>query len=127
VRGAGLREAERTAGSSDLTVYLLRRRPEVARPADRWVRWHDFANPASTADALAALREAYRRAATERVLVVCGHGVGRTGTALAVVAMMDGLSPEEAVETVRRQYHPRAVEMPWQRRWLRRVQGSLAP
>jgi hypothetical protein len=125
VRGAGLRDARRSGASSDLTVYLLSRRPRRARPGDRWVRWRDFANPASTADALTALREAYRRAATERVLVVCRGGVGRTGTALAAIAVLDGSSSRAALAAVRAQYHRRAVELPWQRRWLRRVEREL--
>jgi protein-tyrosine phosphatase len=55
------------------------------------------------------------------VEVACRGGVGRTGTALAALAVLDGLSPGEAVRWVRREYHPRAVETPWQRWWLRRV------
>ena len=34
---------------------------------------------------------------------------------------IDGLDAEAAVDLVRDRYHPRAVETPWQRRWLRRV------
>ena len=48
-------------------------------------------------------------------------GVGRTGTALAALAVLDGLDPGRAVAWVRAHYHPRAVETPWQRRWLRGV------
>jgi hypothetical protein len=51
----------------------------------------------------------------------CRGGVGRTGTALAALAVLDGLSPSEAVGWVRQRYHPMAVETPWQRWWLRRV------
>jgi hypothetical protein len=88
----------------------------------RRVRWPDFWIPTDRADALAALHEAHQRAhAGERVEVACHGGVGRTGTALAALAILDGLGPAEAVQWVRRGYHPRAVETPWQRRWLRRV------
>ena len=55
--------------------------------------------------------------------VACRGGVGRTGTALAALAVLDGLPADEAVRWVRERYHPRAVETPWQRRWLR----SLGP
>ena len=41
------------------------------------------------------------------------------GKPLPVV--LDGLPPVEAVRWVRREFHPRAVETPWQRWWLRRV------
>jgi protein-tyrosine phosphatase len=68
------------------------------------------------------LREAHRRAcAGERVEVGCRGGIGRTGTALAALSILDGLDPRAAVTWVRRVYHPRAVETPWQRWWLRRV------
>jgi protein-tyrosine phosphatase len=90
--------------------------------AHRHLRWPDFWVPRDRADALDALREVRRRAAAgERVEVACRGGVGRTGTALAALAVLDGLAPRDAVEWVRREYHPRAVETPWQRRWLRTV------
>jgi protein-tyrosine phosphatase len=88
----------------------------------RRLRWPDFWVPLDHDDALDALREVRRRAlAGERVEVACRGGVGRTGTALAALAVLDGLPPGGALAWVRREYHPRAVEMPWQRRWLRRV------
>jgi protein-tyrosine phosphatase len=102
-------------------ALLLAEGPE---PAWAWrrVRWPDFWVPTDTADALSALREAHRRAyAGERVEIACAGGVGRTGTALAALAVLDGLTPADAVTWVRTGYHPRAVETPWQRRWLRRV------
>lgn len=95
-------------------------------PAPDWphrrIGWPDFWVPSDPDDALAALREAYGRAcAGERVEVACRGGVGRTGTALAALAILDGVPPAEAVTWVRGTYHRRAVETPWQRRWLRRV------
>jgi protein-tyrosine phosphatase len=88
----------------------------------RRIRWPDFWVPANRADALDALREAYRRArASERVEVACGGGIGRTGTALAALAVLDGLPPPAAVTWVRGTYHRRAIETPWQRRWLRHL------
>jgi Protein-tyrosine phosphatase len=88
-------------------------------PARR-VRWPDFWVPRDRADALAALEEALDRArAGDRVEVGCRGGVGRTGTALAALAVLDGLPAADAVAWVRTAYHPRAVETPCQRRWLR--------
>ncbi|MFU8871587.1 protein-tyrosine phosphatase family protein [Micromonospora sp. SL4-19] len=88
----------------------------------RRVRWPDFWVPLDPVDALDALREAWGRAnAGERVEVACRGGVGRTGTALAALAVLDGLDPERAVAWVRAHHHPRAVETPWQRWWLRRL------
>ncbi|MTK02235.1 protein-tyrosine phosphatase family protein [Micromonospora sp. CP22] len=93
--------------------------------AYRRIRWPDFWVPLDRADALDALREALRRGyAGERVEVACLGGRGRTGTALAALAILDGLPAERAVDWVRAAYRPGAVETPWQRRWLRRVVGA---
>jgi hypothetical protein len=88
----------------------------------RHIRWPDLWVPSDRADALDALHEAHRRAQDgERVEVTCRGGIGRTGTALAALAILDGLPPNQAVTWIRNNYHPRAVEAPWQRRWLRTV------
>ena len=88
----------------------------------RRVRWPDFGIPLSTRDALEAIHEAHERcSARERVEACCAGGVGRTGTVLAALAVLDGLPAGAAVAWVRARYHPRAVEMPWQRAWLRQV------
>ncbi|NBE79669.1 protein-tyrosine phosphatase family protein [Micromonospora rubida] len=95
-------------------------------PAPAWahrrIRWPDFRVPLDRADALDALREALRRShAGERVEAACLGGLGRTGTALAALAVLDGLPADRAVSWVREHYHPQAVETPGQRRWVRRV------
>ncbi|HEV2895449.1 MAG TPA: protein-tyrosine phosphatase family protein [Actinomycetota bacterium] len=108
------------AGPADFALVLGRGAPP-AWPS-RQVRWPDFGVPADRGDALDALGEAHRRAlAGERVEVACRGGVGRTGTALAALAVLDGLHPGQAVAWVRGHYHRRAVETPWQRRWLRNL------
>lgn len=119
IRGRSLRRP-RPDGDQDpeFAVYLLARDPEPFAWEHRWVRWPDFRTPASTEDALRALRQAYERAATQRVEIACQGGVGRTGTALAAVAVLAGVPAAEAVAWVRRRYHQRAVETPWQRRWV---------
>jgi protein-tyrosine phosphatase len=66
------------------------------------------------------LAEVRERAPAERVEVACGGGVGRTGTALACLAVLDGVPAERAVAWVREHYHRRAVETPWQRRFVAR-------
>jgi protein-tyrosine phosphatase len=124
VRGRGLRYPTPDGPAPELGVYLLGHDPGPLAWDHRWVRWPDFRTPASTPDAVAALEEAHRRAAGERVEIACGGGVGRTGTALAVLAVLAGVPAEDAVAWVRDAYHPRAVETPWQRRWVRRVSAS---
>jgi Protein-tyrosine phosphatase len=117
VRGRRLADA---ASPADFAL-LLASGPEPAWPWRR-VRWPDFWVPVDTTDALDALHEAHRLAyAGSRVEVACHGGVGRTGTALAALAVLDGLAPPDAVRWVRANYQERAVETPWQRWWLRRV------
>jgi hypothetical protein len=122
VRGRGLRHGP-PAVAPDFGLYLLGRPPRSSswRPAwpHRWVRWPDLRLPVDRGDAREALAELWERAASERVEVACRGGVGRTGTALACLAVLDSVPPEEAVAYVRDHYHRRAVETPWQRRYVR--------
>ena len=101
-------------------LYLLGQPPPAVEWPTTWLRWPDFRLPADRAAAAAALRDAWRRAATQRVEVACGGGRGRTGTALACLAVLDGVPPAEAVAYVRERYDRHAVETPWQRRYVRR-------
>lgn len=105
----------------DLGIYLLARRPDPVGWDARWVRWPDFGLPKDRAAAMAAFREAWLRSETERVEVACGGGRGRTGTALACIAVLDGVPAGQAVAFVRRWYSPHAVETPWQHRYVERT------
>ena len=116
-----MRHGEPSGPVPDHGVYLLARPPEQRPWTARWVRWPDFRSPTNTEDALDALRDAYERAPDERVEIACGGGIGRTGTALALMATFAGVDPADAVGWVRRNYHRRAVETPWQRRWVLRA------
>ena len=81
--------------------------------------WPDWWLPADRPDARDAMIELWRRAAAERVEVACTGGQVRTGTALACFAVIDGVPADDAVTYVRERYHPRAVETPWQQRYVR--------
>ena len=120
VRGRGLRHPLPAGPRPDFGVYLLGRQPPSATWEARWVRWPDFRLPSDAADAADALRKAWERAEAERVEIACAGGRGRTGTALACLAVLDGLPGDEAVAYVRRHYAPDAVETPWQRRFVTR-------
>ncbi|NEA41722.1 phosphatase [Streptomyces sp. SID11385] len=126
VRGRGLRYGEPAGAGAEFGVYLLGRDPGVTEREARWVRWPDFRLPTDRGAFAAVLREALSRAAGERVEFACGGGVGRTGTALACLAVLDGVPSAEAVAYVRAGYHPRAVETPWQRRFVRRYGAGAA-
>src|SRR3954447_3376787 len=120
LRGRGLRRPLSGGPAPEFGLYLLGAAPDpVAWPA-RWLRWPDFRLPTDRDDAVAAFTEAWERAADERVEVACGGGRGRTGTALACIAVLDGVPAEQAVDYVRKHYDPRAVETSWQRRYVER-------
>ncbi|MEU3555711.1 protein-tyrosine phosphatase family protein [Streptomyces fragilis] len=124
VRGRGLRDPLPPGPAPEVGLYLqARRAPQVPWEA-RLLRWPDFRLPADREEARAALAEVWREAARRRVEVACSGGRGRTGTALACLAVLDGVNPAEAVTWVRRHYHPRAVETPWQRRYVRRFSAA---
>ncbi|TQK51770.1 protein-tyrosine phosphatase [Streptomyces sp. SLBN-118] len=120
VRGRGLRRPLPAGPVPAYGVYLLGKPPPAVVWEARWLRWPDFRLPSSPAEARAVLTEAWERAAEERVEIACGGGRGRTGTALACIAVLDGVPSGRAVDFVRRNYDPRAVETPWQRRYVRR-------
>jgi hypothetical protein len=120
VRG---RPLTRSATPADFTLVLA----DGPRPdwEYREVLWPDFGVPADTADAVAALCEAWHLAHTgSRVEAACLGGAGRTGTALAALAVLDGLDRRTAVAWVRNGYLQRAVETPWQESWLRHVERA---
>ena len=120
VRGRALRRPLPPGTAPEFGVYLLGSAPPPVAWESRWLRWPDFRLPADREQAVTLLREAWERAGTQRVELACGGGRGRTGTALACLAVLDGVPPWEAVAFVRAGYDRRAVETPWQRRYVRR-------
>jgi protein-tyrosine phosphatase len=101
-------------------VYLLSTPPPVVTWEARWVRWPDFWLPTDRAQAREVLLEAWDRLGTERVEIACRGGRGRTGTALACLAVIDGVPANRAVAFVRQWYHPHAVVTPWQQHYVSR-------
>lgn len=93
IRGRGLRQPPTDGIVPDFGIYLLNKEPQPMPWNTRWVRWPDFRLPTDRVDAQDALDEAWRRAKAERVEVACGGGRGRTGTALACIAVLDGVPP----------------------------------
>ncbi|KNB50776.1 hypothetical protein [Streptomyces caatingaensis] len=128
VRGRALSRPLPAGPEPAFALHLLGKQPPQVPWDARWLRWPDFRLPADGRQARALLHEAWRRAATERVELACGGGRGRTGTALACLAVLDGVPAAEAVAYVRRHYDRRAVETPWQKRYVRRfpADGSVA-
>ncbi|MFE5845088.1 protein-tyrosine phosphatase family protein [Streptomyces niveus] len=124
VRGRGLRHPLPAGPAPDFALYLLGKEPPATEWEARWVRWPDFRLPSDRAGAAEALREALSRAGDERVEVACGGGRGRTGTALACLAVLDGVPNPEAVAYVREHYSRHAVETPWQKRYVSRFAAA---
>ncbi len=118
VRGRALRRPLPPGPLPTFGLYLLGRAPQPVAWEHQWLRWPDFRLPTDRAAAGVALREAWQRTTTDRVEVACGGGRGRTGTALACLAVLDGVPAGEAVDYVRAHWSPRAVETPWQRRYV---------
>ncbi|OLB82739.1 MAG: protein phosphatase [Actinobacteria bacterium 13_2_20CM_2_71_6] len=118
VRGRGLRKPLPAGPVPTFGVYLLGAPPPGTPWESRWLRWPDFRLPSDRPQARQVLAEAWERALTERVEIACGGGRGRTGTALACLAVLDGVPADRAVSFVREHYDPRAVETPWQRRYV---------
>ncbi|MET8331168.1 protein phosphatase [Streptomyces sp. NPDC005181] len=123
VRGRGLRHALLPGPAPSFAVYLLGKPPPATTWDARWLRCPDFWVP-DRQQARSLFEEALTRAADERVEIACGGGRGRTGTALACMAVLDGVPADQAVAFVRRHYHRRAVETPWQRRFVLRFPGA---
>jgi protein-tyrosine phosphatase len=125
VRGRGLRNPAPGGPAPEFGLYLgsakLRARHTFDWPHE-WIDWPDFLLPRDSDVAVGLIREVHRRALDgQRVEVACGGGVGRTGTVVASLAVLAGVPAGDAVGWARANYHRRAVETPWQRRWISRA------
>lgn len=133
VRGRGLRDPAPAGPTPDFGLYLGTRRlwerhRSVLDWPQRWIEWPDFLLPVHRERAVEHIRALHALArAGQRVEVACGGGVGRTGTVVACLAVLAGVAPAEAVGWARANYHPHAVETPWQRAWVARFPGGCEP
>jgi protein-tyrosine phosphatase len=118
VRGRGLRGPNPDGPDPKFALYVVASEPFGVAWEFRWVAWPDYGLPADPPAMRRALVEAWERADRERVEVGCMGGRGRTGTALACIAVLDGVPADQAVEYVRRHYHPDAVETEEQRQFV---------
>ena len=128
VRGRGRRHPLPEGPLPEFGLYLGK--PGTWQPAwpAEWIDWPDFRTPRDPEAAAAAIVRAHGLArARRRVEVACGGGVGRTGTVIACMAVLAGHPVDDAVAWTRRTHHPRAVETPGQRRWIRWFATHAAP
>lgn len=120
-----------TAVSYGLDPYARPREPDFGLYLDHhwqppWpyqqVNWPDFGVPADAGSVLAALHGVLDRArGGQQVEVGCLGGHGRTGTALACLAILAGQDSADAVAWVRTNYCPKAVETRLQEEFVRRL------
>jgi Protein-tyrosine phosphatase len=108
----------------DLDPYDRVRQPDFGLYMDRkweppwphqFLDWPDFGVPDSSASAIFNLKALLKRAQHgEWVEIGCLGGHGRTGTALACAAVLNGCPPDKAVDWVRSHYCSLAIETPAQ-------------
>jgi protein-tyrosine phosphatase len=100
---------------------------------DRWqppwshdhVAWPDFGTPDDAVGLEAALTSLLHRAREgQHVEIGCLGGHGRTGTALACLAVIAGTPPDEAVAWVRSIYCDRAIESTNQEKFIANFTAS---
>ncbi|MDY5589852.1 MAG: protein-tyrosine phosphatase family protein [Arcanobacterium sp.] len=83
-----------------------------------YISWPDYRIPRRPQQAIEQLAELLERASSERVEITCGGGVGRTGTALAMMAIIDGMKASDAIDLVQTQYNPESATSHAQRGFL---------
>lgn len=83
-----------------------------------YISWPDNRLPQRPQRAIEQLSQLLGRAASERVEITCGGGVGRTGTALAMLAVISGMDAADAIAFVQQHYNPESVSSHAQRGFL---------
>jgi Protein-tyrosine phosphatase len=111
------------ARDPDYGLYLD---PRWQPPWDHgYVDWPDFGVPADAEAVAGALKTVLERARSgQDVEVGCLGGHGRTGTALACLAVLAGYPASDAVAWVRSSYCAKAVETPEQEAFVAALFGS---
>jgi protein-tyrosine phosphatase len=117
VRACGIFDRREDDDQRDFGLYMDERW-QPTWPAEV-IEWPDLGVPSAPTEAAAQIRDAFVRAkAGEGVEVGCLGGRGRTGTVLACMAVLAGVSATDAVTWVRNNYDAAAVETPEQEEWV---------
>jgi hypothetical protein len=117
VRACGIFDRRDDDDQRDFGLYMDERW-QPTWPADV-IEWPDHGIPSAPVKAAAQIRDAFIRAkAGESVEIGCLGGRGRTGTVLACMAVLAGVSPPDAVTWVRSNYDEAAIETPEQAEWV---------
>lgn len=85
-----------------------------------YIDWPDMSTPYNDVIAVEAIIEAYERALLhgQKVEVGCIGGHGRTGTVLACMAVLEGLTADAAMQLVWASYCKHAIETKSQEWWI---------
>ena len=84
------------------------------------IDWPDFGLPADWKFAANQIKLAFDMAASGGCVEIgCAGGLGRTGTVLACMAILSGVPSDTAVDWVRQNYDPRAIETEEQVQWVK--------
>ncbi len=117
VQAVGILERLPDKADRDYGLYL------DARWRPTWnadvIEWEDFGLPSDSEAAAKTICQAFGRAKRgQRIEIGCIGGLGRTGTVLACMAILAGITPAEAVQWVRHNYDPAAIETTEQADWV---------
>jgi hypothetical protein len=117
VRASAIFDRREDDPERDFGLYLDRRwRPTW--PAEV-LEWEDFGLPSDRETAARQIEAAFARAQSGQVVEVgCLGGLGRTGTVLACMAVLAGVTSTDAVPWVRGIYNRQAVETSAQEDWV---------
>ncbi len=119
VRASSILERDEHASGRDFGLYMDPRW-NPTWPAEI-IDWPDFGLPPDGPRAAAQIRSAFTRAKSGQVVEIgCLGGLGRTGTVLACMAVLAGVSSADAVAWVRQNYRPGAIETTDQEQWVER-------
>ena len=122
-RMRGRAQGGRTARRAEWGLDLLGKRPAAAERTSRWLQWPAFWLPATrtTLAPRSRRRTAARGTASSSRLLAAAEEAGRAPRSPASRSWRG--EAEDATGWVRSTYDPRAVEMPWQRRYVRRFRA----
>ena len=126
IRGRPIRYYKISENLPDYILILSSFHPRHPPETEvHWIKWPDFCLPVNKLEARHALQLTLKRAAHSRVDIACRGGVGRTGAALACIAILDGMDPASALKFIRNTYHPRAAETPWQQWYISNFASTI--
>lgn len=102
---------------ADVSAILTTADPDVFAGRDAqgiaenvvYISWPDGRIPRRPQQAIEQLKDLLKSADDKRIEVTSGSGMGRTGTALAIMAVLEGMEPSKAIDFLHEAYSDDAV------------------